>query len=196
LTLPQSRSDLLAHWKIEYRPKRKLFYLLIEIIVGLALGWVPGVDNFSHLGGFAVGLLWSLILLPIIHPTRTHKWVFIVLRMLAFPLLIVVFVVLVRNFYTTDSNSACSWCRYLCVSFPFSSFCPTLTSFSPFAAAGVAGQQVAITYAHFAASIFTPLTSFPPQHCKGTGLSTYSTSSLHLPEVFSILFTTLILPLF
>lgn len=35
--------DLLAHWKIEYRPKRKLVYLLIEIIIGLGLGWVPGV---------------------------------------------------------------------------------------------------------------------------------------------------------
>jgi len=35
-------SDLAAHWKIEYQPKRKLFWLIIEIIIGFGLGWVPG----------------------------------------------------------------------------------------------------------------------------------------------------------
>ncbi|GAA5857319.1 hypothetical protein JCM8547_002218 [Rhodosporidiobolus lusitaniae] len=146
--------DLLAHWKIEYRPKRKLVYLIIEIIIGLGLGWVPGIDNFAHLGGFLVGLLTATVLFPIIHPTRRHKLIFVALRLIALPLLIVVFVVLTRNFYTSDPSSACSWCRYL-------SCWPTSSN----------------------------------NHCKGTGLSTYSTSSLHLPEVFSLLFSTFILPL-
>lgn len=35
-------SDLLSHWKIEYRPVRKFVGLVIEIIVGLAIGLVPG----------------------------------------------------------------------------------------------------------------------------------------------------------
>ncbi|GAA6035058.1 hypothetical protein JCM8097_002165 [Rhodosporidiobolus ruineniae] len=139
--------DLLAHWKIEYRPGRKLIYLLIEIVIGLAMGLIPGVDNFAHIGGFLVGLLTAVVLFPIIHPSRTHKWVFVALRAVAFVLLIVVFVVLTRNFYTSDPSKSCSWCRYL-------SCWPTANN----------------------------------NHCKGTGLSTYSTSSLHLPEVFSILF--------
>ncbi|GAA5949053.1 hypothetical protein JCM21900_003189 [Sporobolomyces salmonicolor] len=105
--------DLFAHWKIEYQPKRKLLFLVIEIIVGLALGWVPGVDNFAHLGGFAMGLVVSLLLFPIVHPSRTHKRVFIALRLVALPLAIVMFVVLTRNFYSGDPSTACSWCRYL-----------------------------------------------------------------------------------
>ncbi|KPV76893.1 uncharacterized protein RHOBADRAFT_12722 [Rhodotorula graminis WP1] len=105
--------DLLAHWKIEYRPKRKLLFLIVEIIVGIGLGWVPGVDNFAHLGGFLVGLLTSILLFPIVHPSRTHKLVFVALRLVALPLVIVVFVVLTRNFYTGDPATACSWCRYL-----------------------------------------------------------------------------------
>ncbi|BGP37358.1 hypothetical protein JCM10450v2_001267 [Rhodotorula kratochvilovae] len=105
--------DLLAHWKIEYRPKRKLLFLIVEIIIGIGLGWVPGVDNFAHLGGFLVGLLTSILLFPIVHPSGTHKLVFVGLRLVALPLVIVVFVVLTRNFYTGDPSTACSWCRYL-----------------------------------------------------------------------------------
>ncbi|BGO88928.1 hypothetical protein NBRC10512_005682 [Rhodotorula toruloides] len=145
--------DLLAHWKIEYRPLRKLLFLVVEIVIGLGLGWVPGVDNFAHLGGFLMGLLTSILLFPIVHPSRTHKYVFIGLRLLALPLVVVVFVVLVRNFYTGDPATACSWCRYL-------SCWPTAAN----------------------------------NHCKGTGLATYSTSST-LPSVLTILFSTFVLPL-
>ncbi|GJN88015.1 hypothetical protein Rhopal_000971-T1 [Rhodotorula paludigena] len=105
--------DLLAHWKIEYRPKRKLLFLVIELIIGFGLGWIPGLDNFAHLGGFLVGLLSSIVLMPIVHPSRAHKLVFVTLRLIALPVLIVVFVVLTKNFYTGDPEKACSWCRYL-----------------------------------------------------------------------------------
>ncbi|BGP22228.1 hypothetical protein JCM10295v2_001107 [Rhodotorula toruloides] len=145
--------DLLAHWRIEYRPLRKLLFLIVEIIIGVGLGWVPGVDNFAHLGGFLVGLLTSLLLFPIVHPSHTHKYIFIGLRLLALPLVVVVFVVLVRNFYTGDPATACSWCRYL-------SCWPTAAN----------------------------------NHCKGTGLATYSTSST-LPSILTILFSTFVLPL-
>lgn len=60
-----------------------------------------------------MGLLVSLLLFPIIHPSRTHKLVFVGLRILVLPLIIVFYVVLVRNFYTSDPATACSWCRYL-----------------------------------------------------------------------------------
>ena len=60
-----------------------------------------------------MGLLVSLLLFPIIHPSRTHKLVFVGLRILVLPLIIVFYAVLVRNFYTSDPATACSWCRYL-----------------------------------------------------------------------------------
>ena len=41
--------DLLAHWKIEYRPKRKLLFLVVEIIIGIGLGWVPGASPLASL---------------------------------------------------------------------------------------------------------------------------------------------------
>ncbi|GAA6059626.1 hypothetical protein JCM10212_004129 [Sporobolomyces blumeae] len=106
--------DLLAHWKIEFQPKRKLFWLVVEIVIGFGLGWVPGIDNFAHLGGFAMGLVSSLLLFPIVHsPSRAHRYAFYALRLVALPLAIVMFVVLVKNFYTSDPAENCSWCRYL-----------------------------------------------------------------------------------
>ncbi|GAA5901924.1 rhomboid family protein [Sporobolomyces salmoneus] len=106
--------DLAAHWKIEYQPKRKLFWIVVEIIVGFGLGWVPGIDNFAHLGGFAMGLVLSFLLFPVVHsPSRTHKYIFYGLRIVALPLAIVMFVVLVKLFQTEDPSTACSWCRYL-----------------------------------------------------------------------------------
>ncbi|SGY68592.1 BQ5605_C004g02901 [Microbotryum silenes-dioicae] len=105
--------DLLAHWNIEFRPLRKLVWLIIELIVGLALGLVPGVDNFAHIGGFCMGLLTSILLLPIIHQTKRHRGIFIALRIIALPLAIVLFVLLLRNFYVNDPAKMCHWCRYL-----------------------------------------------------------------------------------
>lgn len=49
--------DLIAHWAIESHPKRKLAYLMLEIIVGLGLGLVPGIDNFAHIGGEFLSLV-------------------------------------------------------------------------------------------------------------------------------------------
>lgn len=61
-----------------------------------------------------MGLVVSLLLFPVVHsPSRTHKYIFYGLRILALPLAIVMFVVLIRNFYTGDPSTACSWCRYL-----------------------------------------------------------------------------------
>jgi len=97
--------DLVAHWSIEYRPKRKLVFLLIELILGVALGYVPGIDNFAHLGGFLMGLLLSVLLYPAIHQTKRHRMVFYVLRTIAIPGVVVLFVVLTRNFYTSDPNA-------------------------------------------------------------------------------------------
>ncbi|CAK7901825.1 hypothetical protein CAAN1_06S05996 [[Candida] anglica] len=50
-----------------YGTKRYGLFILImcaEIVVSLVLGLLPGMDNFSHIGGFAMGVLMALILLP------------------------------------------------------------------------------------------------------------------------------------
>lgn len=38
--------------------------MVAEIVVSLVLGLLPGMDNFSHIGGFAMGILLGLALLP------------------------------------------------------------------------------------------------------------------------------------
>ncbi|ODV78258.1 rhomboid-domain-containing protein, partial [Suhomyces tanzawaensis NRRL Y-17324] len=38
--------------------------MVMEIIISLVLGLLPGLDNFSHIGGFAIGILTSVLLLP------------------------------------------------------------------------------------------------------------------------------------
>lgn len=37
--------------------------MICEIIISLVLGLLPGLDNFSHLGGFAMGILTAVLLL-------------------------------------------------------------------------------------------------------------------------------------
>jgi len=105
--------DLCVHWSLIERPGRMLFALLFEIVVGFGLGYIPGLDNFSHIGGFSMGLLLSVILLPAIHQTKRHRIIFYVLRVLALVSAFVLFGVLINNFFTADPNTACQWCRYL-----------------------------------------------------------------------------------
>ncbi|KAK0506343.1 hypothetical protein EDD18DRAFT_1122984 [Armillaria luteobubalina] len=105
--------DLFAHWKYQYRPVRKLIFMTIELLIGVAIGFIPYVDNFAHLGGFLMGLLVGTTFYPVISVTRRHKLIMWTFRIIAIPIAIILFVVLTRNFYKSDPYAACSWCRYL-----------------------------------------------------------------------------------
>src|SRR5882762_8328351 len=56
----------------------------------------------AHLGGFLVGLLVGTTLYPVISTTKRHKIVMWTFRLAAIPLTIILFIVLIRNFYTSD----------------------------------------------------------------------------------------------
>ncbi|KAF8078720.1 hypothetical protein FPV67DRAFT_1571718 [Lyophyllum atratum] len=105
--------DLFAHWKYQYRPVRKLVFMTIELLIGVAIGFIPFVDNFAHLGGFLMGLLVGTTFYPVISVTKRHKLIMWCFRIVAIPLAVILFVVLTRNFYTSDPYAACSGCRYL-----------------------------------------------------------------------------------
>ncbi|ANB15386.1 hypothetical protein AWJ20_3013 [Sugiyamaella lignohabitans] len=49
--------DLLFNWQLYASPKRNLAIHIGEIIVSFVLGLLPGLDNFSHIGGFCMGIL-------------------------------------------------------------------------------------------------------------------------------------------
>ncbi|KIM48285.1 hypothetical protein M413DRAFT_22809 [Hebeloma cylindrosporum] len=105
--------DLLAHWKYQYRPVRKLIFMTLEVLIGFAMGYIPYVDNFAHIGGFVMGLLVGAVFYPVISETKRHRIIMWCFRLAAVPLAILLFVSLTRNFYTSDPYAACSGCRYL-----------------------------------------------------------------------------------
>jgi len=116
--------DLFAHWRYTYRPVRRLMFQIVELILGIAMGFIPFVDNFAHLGGLLMGLLVGMMFYPIISPSTRHRSIVIAFRLAAIPAAILLYVFLTRNFYTPNPASACSWCRYLsCIPLSSNNYC-------------------------------------------------------------------------
>ncbi|KAL2543003.1 RHOMBOID-like 2 [Abeliophyllum distichum] len=121
-------SELLTNWTIYSNKAAALFTLVIIIAINLAVGILPHVDNFAHIGGFLSGFLLGFLLL--IRPQfgwlerqhlpadarlkskyTVHQYVFWVVAAI---LLIVGFTVgLVMLFKGENANKHCSWCHYL-----------------------------------------------------------------------------------
>ena len=62
----------------------------------------------AHLGGLLMGLLVGMILYPIISPSKRHRIIVWSLRVAAIPLAILLYVLLIRNFYTSDPYAGLS----------------------------------------------------------------------------------------
>ncbi|KAK8129274.1 ribonuclease P protein subunit 3 [Apiospora kogelbergensis] len=144
--------DLLYSWKDRSNPVKELMWIVIEIVISFVLGLLPGLDNFSHIGGFLMGLCLGICVLhspnalrekigedhftgpsystvnngairsvafpPFMrNPVGFFKgrkglwWAWWLVRAAFLITIIVVFVVLLNNFYT--SHNTCSWCKYL-----------------------------------------------------------------------------------
>ncbi|KAL1839564.1 hypothetical protein VTJ49DRAFT_1385 [Mycothermus thermophilus] len=48
--------DLLYSWKDRMNPVKDLAFIIIDVVISFLLGLLPGLDNFSHIGGFLMGL--------------------------------------------------------------------------------------------------------------------------------------------
>lgn len=55
--------DLLYTWKQRTSPIRDLLFICVDVIIAFVLGLLPGLDNFSHIGGFLMGLVLGICLL-------------------------------------------------------------------------------------------------------------------------------------
>lgn len=55
--------DLIYSWNKRPRPWRELLIILIDIVISFVLGLLPGLDNFSHIGGFLMGLVLGVCIL-------------------------------------------------------------------------------------------------------------------------------------
>ncbi|KAE8651010.1 RHOMBOID-like protein 1 [Cucumis sativus] len=124
-------SELITNWTIYSNKVAALVTLLVIIAINLAVGILPHVDNFAHIGGFISGFLLGFVFL--IRPQfgwvsqrytsqtnssfgANHKFKIYqcVLWIISLILLIAGFtvgmVLLSRGF---DANRHCSWCHYL-----------------------------------------------------------------------------------
>ncbi|KAL9024767.1 MAG: hypothetical protein Q9196_006269 [Gyalolechia fulgens] len=55
--------DLLYHWGERKSPWIDLGWIIFDIGISFVLGLLPGLDNFSHIGGFLMGLVLGICLL-------------------------------------------------------------------------------------------------------------------------------------
>jgi membrane associated rhomboid family serine protease len=62
--------DLIYHWNERPKPVRELMWLIAEIVFSFLLGLLPGLDNFSHIGGFCMGLALGICILHSPAPLR------------------------------------------------------------------------------------------------------------------------------
>lgn len=55
--------DLFYTWSTRRSPVKDLLFLLLDIAIAFVLGLLPGLDNFSHIGGFLMGIVLGICLL-------------------------------------------------------------------------------------------------------------------------------------
>jgi len=48
--------DLIYNWNERPSPVKDLMWILVDVLISFVLGLLPGLDNFSHIGGFLMGL--------------------------------------------------------------------------------------------------------------------------------------------
>ncbi|KAI8943102.1 hypothetical protein NX059_001132 [Plenodomus lindquistii] len=64
--------DLLYNWSTRRSPVKDLLFLVLDIAIAFVLGLLPGLDNFSHIGGFLMGLVLGICLLHSPESLRTR----------------------------------------------------------------------------------------------------------------------------
>nr|GME17503.1 RHOMBOID-like protein 1 [Ipomoea batatas] len=117
-------SELLINWSIYVNKIAILVTLVVIIVINLAMGLLPHVDNFAHIGGFLSGFFLGFVFLIRPHfgwvsqryaptaysslrPIPKFKAYQLVLWVSSIILLIIG---LLRG---VDLNEKCSWCHYL-----------------------------------------------------------------------------------
>ncbi|KAL6541791.1 RHOMBOID-like protein 3 [Orobanche gracilis] len=120
-------SELITNWSIYTNKVAALLTLLVIIVVNLAIGILPHVDNFVHIGGFVIGFLLGFVLLPRprfgwtehhnlpvgVRVSSKYKAYQYVLGLISMVLLFSGFAVgLVMLFRGVNGYEHCHWCRY------------------------------------------------------------------------------------
>ncbi|KAL2902581.1 RHOMBOID-like protein 2 [Bienertia sinuspersici] len=121
-------SELLINWTIYANKAAALFTLLIMIAINLAIGILPRVDNFAHIGGFVTGFLLGFVIL--IRPrfgwlerhqlpeharvkTKYTPYQMVLFFIALVTLIVGMIIAMVMLFQGKDGNDHCKWCHYL-----------------------------------------------------------------------------------
>jgi membrane associated rhomboid family serine protease len=105
--------DLFQNWQLLKKPWRECFSLIIQVLLSLCLGLLPGIDNFAHIGGFITGVLLGAIFMPKIYYSKWDRRRKVIIALLCVPLFIAMFVYGILSFFVVGSQVKCDWCYYL-----------------------------------------------------------------------------------
>ncbi|CAF1027193.1 unnamed protein product [Adineta ricciae] len=86
-----------------------LLTVMLDVIVTFAIGLLPSISNFNHIGGFVMGLCTSMMVLAQPKRFRSNNWW--ILRYVVSLIVIGMFIFSVENVYSRKFR--CSWCKYL-----------------------------------------------------------------------------------
>jgi membrane associated rhomboid family serine protease len=107
-------SDLIQNWSLLKNPLLNLCGLIVSIVIALAIGLLPGVDNFAHIGGFIMGIITGFIFLPNLSYGKSAARCRVMTLCACIPLMLILFVVGFIVFYSNvDANGWCEWCANL-----------------------------------------------------------------------------------
>ncbi|XXG67205.1 hypothetical protein AAC387_Pa06g0606 [Persea americana] len=121
-------SELITNWTIYSNKFAALVTLVVIIAINLAVGLLPHVDNYAHIGGFLTGFFLGFVLLvrpqfgwlernnlpPASRKKSKYNAFQYILWLIAVVLLIAGYVVgLIMLFRGVNGNDHCSWCHYL-----------------------------------------------------------------------------------
>ncbi|ORX62095.1 rhomboid-domain-containing protein [Hesseltinella vesiculosa] len=124
-----SLMDGFRSWQSTLYPGSPILRFLLVIVLGVIVGYLPGYNNFCHLGGLMGGILaqWSIWSSQAKFLEQRVRWLMMMaFRLIALVALIVLFYEVLSNFYTNHSwSQGCNWCQFVsCL--PFYNTCSSL----------------------------------------------------------------------
>ena len=122
--------DVISSWRSSTHSGRDLGIIIICIVVGIIIGLTPFLDNFLNLGGFVMGILFALMLVPNLTFGKCERLCHGLISFIAFPIMSIIFCICFVLFYRRiDGSTWCTWCNKItCVN--INNWCPNYTTTS------------------------------------------------------------------
>eukprot|EP00039_Didymoeca_costata_P023778 m.8231 g.8231 ORF g.8231 m.8231 type:complete len:695 (-) comp3858_c0_seq1:58-2142(-) len=105
--------ELFQAWQVVPNPWSQLIKLSLIVAFSLLIGTFPYVDNWSHVGGFAFGVVSGIVFLPYITFGKWDARRKQILLAICVPLLLLMMLAAQITFYRIQNSNFCSWCPYL-----------------------------------------------------------------------------------